>query len=687
MKGDIKPMGNQLAQVEKGFKVSIVEQKQYVPQTTLVKQQRQDLADFLSKDKVAPKYEQKENLNFKSLLKSDHDIETKTNLDDNPFAKFGEELKKYIFETEGYEEDINNIILTGRSFIYDFFACARNLSSKILTLAMDKTVDVIRNFYNVLSSKQVNDYVDLFLIIFKAYLEMEPTDDEEKFKILHNGLLEFFINSLKNKNEEMLFLFNKVFIKKIFEAINDRSNINRLDYLCNLLYTLLDPNINQQVELFKMFKENINKENEEILYKCFAILHDQIPKLHYSENLIDACLFYILNGINHENPNIRNYSLQMLHNYGMLQVNFIYNFKKVLTKLAKKESDKENCLLLIEIFCQILRDIYTNPPEERKTDKRDNEKPEDINKAREEEIKYANSMIGQIVERNQGDEVFMLLFSSNVYEFLYDNYELYKILLQSLYLCSDNLFSCIFYGQELTDERITYKYKNTIFRTSIGFETPGEMSKPMLFKAFSLMLGEREEMKQLQAGKVPERRQEERVFELLQLTEKDYEFLRFLTKDKMENKYSEIWKTGFDFYKLVIKDLFSPRDPKKVSRCLAILESFLLCEPIQKIIFDEWYEHLYNVFKEDVMKCDDPDCRNELLKIIIEQMTSWGNNNSISQIVKDDLKKLMEVFPKEFIVSEGNHSVPTQGVMNASDIQHMSGENKNLPEVGPDEGN
>ena len=85
------------------------------------------------------------------------------------------------------------------------------------------------------------------------------------------------------------------------------------------------------------------KNNEEIMYECFAKLHEKINNLN--ESLIDACLFYVLNGLSSENPKIRYHSLQMLLKYSTTNVNFVYNFASKIEKLSKKEKDRENCLL------------------------------------------------------------------------------------------------------------------------------------------------------------------------------------------------------------------------------------------------------------------------------------------------------------------------------------------------------
>ena len=51
-----------------------------------------------------------------------------------------------------------------------------------------------------------------------------------------------------------------------------------------------------------------------------------------------------------------------------MNVNFVYNFAPKIEKLAKKEKDRENCLLIIKIVCQTFKSAYikkTTPKEEK----------------------------------------------------------------------------------------------------------------------------------------------------------------------------------------------------------------------------------------------------------------------------------------------------------------------------------
>jgi hypothetical protein len=135
----------------------------------------------------------------------------------------------------------------------------------------------------------VNEYVSIFLLIFECYISIDLDDDQ--FRFMHDAIIVFFIKSLKNTSEEMIYIFNNILIKKIFEAMINLENREKLIFLCEIIYKIMDPIDKQQVEFFKMFKDYLASDRE-ILYGCFSILHDLIPI--YSEALMDICLFYIL---------------------------------------------------------------------------------------------------------------------------------------------------------------------------------------------------------------------------------------------------------------------------------------------------------------------------------------------------------------------------------------------------------
>ena len=636
MKGDVKPMANQPTQMEKGFKVKISEPKIFEqPTRTMYQIREQD-----TKVQGVGGGNQKNELDsavYNSLFQSDRELETKASSTDNPFLTLGEPLANK-FQCD-FQSDYGKIRFTkGSKFINDYFRNVEFMSDESLDLVLKCILKIIEDFYNILSGKQCNDYIDTFLTVYAAYIRLDHIEDDKKFLMMHEGMLNFFSKSLKNKNEEMFFIFREIFVEKLFETINDKEYIQKLPYLCELLFHILDPTDEQQVDLFKMFKKKI--PNEETLYECFAILHNKLNN-HFTDSLIDGCLFYILNGFSSENPRVRYFSLYILLKYAVINVNFVMNFANKIQRLAVREKDRENCLLIIKIVAQTLKAAYikkTSPNKDQKKgtiitsspitnnnnnstlDKNGEIDPESLNYLNE--ISYANRIITQIINRFMGDHIFILLFTTDIYEYLYDNTELYKVLLTALFSVNDSVHKYMFYDDELDDE-MRMKYEWTIFRTPLIVEKIKQWNKPMLFKAFDSLLMERE---------------------VTELSEGEYNFIKFLTKDGLDVTASEIWKNSFNFSNLVIQDL---NKLDKVFTCLSILDAFITCEPIQKYIFDEWYDNMNKVFLEiidlsptndDAKKCEDA---------VRECLEGWIKNMKISQIVRDDVRKLMEVFPKE----------------------------------------
>ena len=630
MKGDVKPMSLNPVQMEKGFKIKISEPKVYETITRTIYQPRQqNILDNINKNVPSKKSENDNFGDFNSLIQDDREVEKKTSTStDNPFLTLDEPLKNKI--KHDFVDDFNHIkIGKGNKFIYYFFKSVDDLSDNVFNFVLKYVLKIIEDFYNILSGKQVNDFVDIFLLMFDTYINLDNFDDEsKKFSLMHDAMLNFFVKSLKNKNEEMFYIFKNIFIEKIFETINDKEYNSKLSYLCNILFTILQPSNEQQIDLFKMFKEKTN-ENEEIMYECFAILHDEFKT--YTDGLIDGCLFYILNGLSNENPKIRYFSLEMLLHYSQINVNFVYNFANKLEKLSCKERDRENCLLIIKIVCQSLKAAYIKKtqPKDSKTQKFVEKDPNGDSEQQIylNDIAFGNKAIKEIVNRFIGDHVFILLFTNSIYEYLYDNCELYEILLDALFQVNESILNFTFYEGNL-DEKMKTKYECTIFRRPVNIEKINVWNTPMLLKAFDTLVAKNGEN---------------------ELTQKDYEFLRFIIKDGLDVNFSDIWKTSFNFSPLVIRGLLNY---ETVGKCIAILDAFLQCEPIQKFIFDEWYDNLSKTFNEliNIESEDAEKCRNQILDIL----ERWINEQKISQIVRDDIKKLLEIFPKE--MKDKHHS-------------------------------
>ena len=649
MKGDVKPMAAQPAQAEKGFKIKISEPKPYVTQTRTILQPR----DSNIRTNINQSQQNKTDndldafANYNSLYQNDRDIEQKANSADNPFLKLGEPLMNNI--KADFPEDFKKInIIDNSKFFAHFFEAIDDVNEESLTRVIDTVLKIIQDFYNILSGRQVNDYIDVFLIMFNAYINLEINfaDDNKKASILHEGLCNFFLKSLKNKNEEMFFIFKNIFLKKIFETINDKEHSYKVKDLCDLLYRILDPSYEQQIDLFKMFREK-TKNNEEIMYECFAKLHEKINNLN--ESLIDACLFYVLNGLTSENPKIRYHSLQMLLKYSINNVNFVYNFASKIEKLSKKEKDRENCLLLIKIVCQTFKFAYnkkTQPKEVKKNNnangnannnnnnlEKEKKNAEDKIEKNEQnqigeidqaaylqELVFGNRIIKNITDRFIGDNIFVLIFANYINDYLYDNSDLYLILINAFFDSNESIMEYELFGGEL-DDTMKSKYSLTIFRSPFVVKTMTGFNPAMILKAFDSMVQQRD---------------------YKELGDREYNLINFIVKDGLNINYSDIYKSSFNFSGLVIQDIDKV---ERCNNCFSILEAFLECGPIQKSIFDEWYDNLNKVFGkvfseegEETKVCRDT---------IKEFVNRWINDMKISQIVRDDIKKLAEVIPKE----------------------------------------
>ena len=643
MKGDVKPMAAQPAQAEKGFKIKISEPKPYVAQTRTILQPRD--TNFRANINQSQQNKTDNDIdafaNYNSLYQNDRDLEQKANSIDNPFLILGEPLMNNI--KSDFPEDFKkiNVIDNAKFFTY-FFEAIEDISDEALTRVVDTVLKIIQDFYNILSGRQVNDYIDVFLIMFTAYINLEInfSDDNKKATILHEGLCNFFIKSLKNKNEEMFFIFKNIFLKKIFETINDKEHAFKIKDLCDLLYRILDPSYEQQIDLFKMFREQ-TKNNEEIMYECFAKLHEKINTLN--ESLIDACLFYVLNGLTSENPKIRYHSLQMLLKYSSSNVNFVYNFAPKIEKLSKKEKDRENCLLLIKIVCQTFKFAYnkkTQPKEAKKSNGGNNNNSEKEKKNAEDkvektdqgqigeidqaaylqELTFGNRIIKNITDRFIGDNIFVLIFVNYINDYLYDNADLYLILITSFFDSNESIMEYELFGGEL-DDTMKSKYSLTIFRSPFVVKTMTGFNPAMILKAFDTMVQQRQ---------------------YTELGDREYNLVNFIVRDGLNINYSDIYKSSFNFSGLVIQDIAKI---ERCNNCFSILEAFLECGPIQKSIFDEWYDNLSKVFGK--VFAEGGDESNVCKDTIKEFVNRWINDMKISQIVRDDIKKLAEIIPKE----------------------------------------
>jgi hypothetical protein len=237
-----------------------------------------------------------------------------------------------------------------------------------------------------------------------------------------------------------------------------------------------------------------------------------------------------------------------------------------------------------------------------------------------QELTYGNRVIKNITDRFLGDNIFVLIFVNYINDYLYDNSELYLILINSFFNSNESIMEYELFGGEL-DDTMKSKYSLTIFRSPFVVKTMTGFNPAMILKAFDTMVQQRE---------------------YTELGDREYNLINFIVKDGLNMNYSDIYKSSFNFSGLVIQDISKV---ERCNNCFSILEAFLECGPIQKSIFDEWYDNLNKVFgKVFAEEGEELDvCKNTIKEFV----NRWINDMKISQIVRDDIKKLAEVIPKE----------------------------------------
>jgi hypothetical protein len=236
----------------------------------------------------------------------------------NHFEMFDERLENEL--SLRFPDELTKITIENK-FIYDFFKNLDIMSNESIEYVINEITRLVDEYYNIINDQQANDFIFYFLMIFDNYIILDP--DDQKFNSIHSSLVYFFNKALKNRSDEMVFLFKNIFFKKFFETLNNIEYKDKVDYITELIYKIIEPNENQLKDFFKMFKDNITSEM--VLIKVFAHLHDLIPIL--PEHIVDTCLFYVLSGINSPDIDIRYYSLYILHKYMLQNINFYYNFE------------------------------------------------------------------------------------------------------------------------------------------------------------------------------------------------------------------------------------------------------------------------------------------------------------------------------------------------------------------------
>ena len=230
MKGDVKPMTTNLAQAETGFKVKISEPRVYETTTRIVRQPKTNqffAANLNQSPSNQIKRESDAFANYNSLIQNEK-IEEKTTNIDNPFLTLDEPLSRKI--QSDFRDDFDKIRFTKNTkFIYDFFNSIDNLSDGVLNFVLNYVIKIIEDFYNILSGKQSNDFIDIFLVLFNAYINLENYDDEDnkKFKLMHEGLINFFYKRSMTKNIQIKLIIYAIYY---FIFYNQTMN-NKLNYL------------------------------------------------------------------------------------------------------------------------------------------------------------------------------------------------------------------------------------------------------------------------------------------------------------------------------------------------------------------------------------------------------------------------------------------------------------------------
>ena len=237
-----------------------------------------------------------------------------------------------------------------------------------------------------------------------------------------------------------------------------------------------------------------------------------------------------------------------------------------------------------------------------------------------QELTFGNRIIKNITDRFIGDNIFVLIFVNYINDYLYDNADLYLILITSFFDSNESIMEYELFGGEL-DDTMKSKYSLTIFRSPFVVKTMTGFNPAMILKAFDTMVQQRQ---------------------YTELGDREYNLVNFIVRDGLNINYSDIYKSSFNFSGLVIQDIAKI---ERCNNCFSILEAFLECGPIQKSIFDEWYDNLSKVFGK--VFAEGGDESNVCKDTIKEFVNRWINDMKISQIVRDDIKKLAEIIPKE----------------------------------------
>jgi len=108
-----------------------------------------------------------------------------------------------------------------------------------------------------------------------------------------------------------------------------------------------------------------------------------------------------------------------------------------------------------------------------------------------QELIFGNTIIKNITDRFLGDNIFVLIFANYINDYLYDNSDLYLILISAFFDSNESIMEYELFGGEL-DETMKSKYSLTIFRSPFVVKTMTGFNTAMILKAFDTMIQQRE---------------------------------------------------------------------------------------------------------------------------------------------------------------------------------------------------
>eukprot|EP00340_Litonotus_pictus_P003747 CAMPEP_0170519776 /NCGR_PEP_ID=MMETSP0209-20121228/5063_1 /TAXON_ID=665100 ORGANISM="Litonotus pictus, Strain P1" /NCGR_SAMPLE_ID=MMETSP0209 /ASSEMBLY_ACC=CAM_ASM_000301 /LENGTH=737 /DNA_ID=CAMNT_0010805739 /DNA_START=423 /DNA_END=2633 /DNA_ORIENTATION=- len=654
MKGEPKPISQTVLNLtDKNFNIKIVEPKVFEKPIRVLRQNKEQ-AQSNSQDmnKTAKSIPTKENttsqqpeekkIQLNDFIEMAENEQEKFNRIKNPFDWIEEKLSHKL--SAEAPDDFKTIYPQNQDikFTYMYFKNLRLVSVKSVYLVVIEINNLVDTYYNILS-EQINEFVNIFDLIFEAYLSASTLEEEceiggeknslSKFKILHDSLIIFFQKCQKNKTEEMSYLFRFTFIEKIFEVMNTQEQEEKLFYFCELIFNLLDPLETQQVMFVRFIKDNIIRE--ELFYDCLGVFHDLL--LNYSESFIDGCLFYVLNGLKHENAKIRYNCFYILLKYAQMNVNFYINFEKYIEKLSRYEPDRENNLVLIKIAIAVLYYIEVSRQKGRDGARKtstafvDKLEEDSLTTTQFSEVNSPNSIIRNIMIRMIGDKLFIFIASSLISEVLYENFDLYKIFVYCLVKADKGIKEYLIFDNDL-DHRIQILL-TTKFKTIYNTHKIRSWNYAFIFKAYAHLvqfgLEHGSQLLKLDFNYDSKRK-------ILFLREEDYYFINYCFGESLNPEWAENWKKSFTgFSKYVLQDLFHP---EKCERSLKIIEKFLYLESIQKQISEEIYEQLLQIIKDLVM------VKNEVCySLIMKYIDRWLKSTITTSMLRDSLRRLNEI--------------------------------------------